>query len=97
MIKFLSSNFAFDSWIYYVICGVLSLLVLFGIYLMSDVKKLENKIDELRNTLINDHIKRLEEGRCKPQSSGVFINLISNLERAGDHLDYVAEAIVTIH
>ena len=39
MIKFLSSNFAFDSWIYYVICGVLSLLVLFGIYLMSDVKK----------------------------------------------------------
>ena len=65
--------------------------------LMSDVKKLENKIDELRNTLINDHIKRLEEGRCKPQSSGVFINLISNLERAGDHLDYVAEAIVTIH
>ncbi len=64
--------------------------------LMEDVKKLENKIDELRNSLINDHIKRLEEGKCKPQSSGVFINLISNLERAGDHLDYVAEAIVSI-
>ena len=54
-------------------------------------KKLENKIDELRNTLINDHIKRLEEGRCKPQSSGVFINLISNLERAGDHLNYIVD------
>ena len=30
--------FAFDSWIYYTLCAVLSLLVLFGIYLMSNVK-----------------------------------------------------------
>ena len=44
--------------------------------------------------LINGHIKRLEEGKCKPQSSGIFINLISNLERAGDHLDYIADTMV---
>lgn len=61
--------------------------------LLKDVKKLEDKIDNLRSELINGHIKRLEEGKCKPQSSGVFINLISNLERAGDHLDYVADII----
>ena len=29
----------FDAWIYYVICSVLSLLVLLGIFLMSKVKK----------------------------------------------------------
>lgn len=59
--------------------------------LMDSVKDVEEKIDNMRNTLIDGHIKRLEEGKCKPQSSGVFINLISNIERAGDHLDYIAD------
>ena len=45
----------------------------------------------MRTELIDGHIKRLEEGKCKPQSSGVFINLISNLERAGDHLNYIVD------
>lgn len=58
------------------------------------VKDIENKIDSLRSSLINDHIKRLEEGKCKPQSSGVFINFISNLERAGDHLELVSQTLI---
>ena len=62
--------------------------------LIGKVKDLEDEIDHLRITLINGHIKRLEEGKCKPQSSGIFINLISNLERAGDHLDYIADTMV---
>ena len=39
----------FDAWIYYVICSVLSLLVLFGIFLMSKVKKsvLGNRISAI--------------------------------------------------
>ena len=47
----------------------------------------------MRTDLINDHIRRLEEGKCKPQNSNVYINLISNLERAGDHLTYIAHSI----
>ena len=62
--------------------------------LIGKVKDLEDEIDHMRSTLINGHIKRLEEGKCKPQSSGIFINLISNLERAGDHLDYIADTMV---
>lgn len=62
--------------------------------LISNVKSLEEDIDNMRSDLINGHIKRLEEGKCKPQSSGVFINLISNLERAGDHLEYIADTMV---
>ena len=70
-------------------------IVLYGDFnLLKDVKTLENEIDTMRSDLINGHIKRLEEGTCKPQSSGVFINLISNLERAGDHLDYIADTII---
>ncbi len=56
------------------------------------VDAVEDEIDAARRTIINDHIKRLNEGRCKPASSGVFINLVGNLERAADHLTYVAHA-----
>lgn len=57
------------------------------------VDKIEDRIDTMRIDLTNGHIKRLEEGKCQPQSSGVFINLISNLERAGDHLNYIVDLL----
>lgn len=60
--------------------------------LLPKVEALEDKIDKLRSKMINDHIVRLERGDCRPSSSGVFINLVSNLERAGDHLDYIAHS-----
>lgn len=56
------------------------------------VDAVEDEIDADRRTIIDDHIRRLNEGRCKPASSGVFINLVGNLERAADHLTYVAHA-----
>ena len=72
---------------------------LFDNYTKKTIKKsddIENCIDQTRSQLINHHIKRLEEGKCSPESNSVFINLISNLERAGDHLSYVAHTIVDI-
>ena len=57
---------------------------------VSSVDALEDEIDSLRSVMINDHIERLERGDCSPASSGVYINLVSNLERAGDHLHYIA-------
>ena len=63
--------------------------------LLKQVDEIEEVIDTTRTKLINDHIKRLNEGRCKPENSGVFINLVSNLERIGDHICYVAHSIET--
>lgn len=62
--------------------------------LLLDINALEEEIDNLRSKLISEHIARLEEGICKPSSSGVFINLVSNLERAGDHLNYIANSFL---
>ena len=56
------------------------------------VDNVESEIDAARKEMVNDHIERLNEGKCKPESSGVFINLVGNLERAADHLTYVAHA-----
>ena len=51
------------------------------------------KIDNERRRLVQTHIQRLNEGKCQPQNSSVFINLVGNLERAADHITYIAHSI----
>ena len=58
--------------------------------LLPKVAAAEDQVDAMRKTLINQHIDRLNAGACKPDVSGTFINLVSNLERLGDHITYVA-------
>ncbi len=60
--------------------------------LLPQVDEAENEIDAMRKQLIDRHIQRLNRGECKADSSGIFINLVSNLERLGDHLTYIAYA-----
>ena len=62
--------------------------------LIQDIDILEDEMDKLRSKLVKDHIARLEKGECSLSSSSVFINLVSNLERAGDHLHLIAHNIV---
>ena len=57
------------------------------------LEKLEDGVDEMRKQLIDEHIKRLNDGACNPANSAVFINLVSNLERAGDHITFIAHSI----
>lgn len=54
--------------------------------------KLEQEVDDKRKSIINDHITRLNNGSCKVENSRVFINLVSNLERIGDHLTFITHA-----
>ena len=53
----------------------------------------EEKLDNFRRRLIAEHIDRLNRGECAAASSSVYINLVSNLERAGDHLSFIAHTI----
>ena len=62
--------------------------------LLIEIDNLEDEIDDMRSIMTEQHIERLENNECSPASSGVFINLVSNLERAGDHLSYIAHTIV---
>lgn len=61
--------------------------------LLGEINNIEDQIDNMRSKLVNDHLDRLKAGKCQPQSSGVFINLVNNLERAADHLTYIAESV----
>lgn len=55
-------------------------------------EELENEIDSLKKHTIDGHIRRLNEGKCQPQVSSVFINLVGNIERAADHVLNLAHA-----
>ena len=60
---------------------------------LAEVDALEDEIDKDRKMLVSTHIERLNEGKCQPQNSSVFINLVGNLERAADHINYIAHSI----
>lgn len=63
--------------------------------LLPRIDRVEDQVDALRKSLIDRHIQRLNAGACRAESSGVFINLVSNLERLGDHLTYIAHTAGT--
>lgn len=65
--------------------------------LLPAIDAIEETIDQTRRKLVHGHIERLSEGKCHPNSSGVFINLVANLERIGDHLNSIGHSIETIH
>lgn len=54
----------------------------------------ECQINIMRDRLKNNHTKRLEEGNCNVLSGVVFLDIISNFEKIGDHLNNVAQAVI---
>ena len=61
--------------------------------LRDDSDKVEDRVDNMRRSLISDHIDRMQRGECNAEHNPVFINLVANLERVGDHLNYVAHSV----
>ncbi|MCM8779724.1 MAG: Na/Pi cotransporter family protein [Candidatus Omnitrophica bacterium] len=54
----------------------------------------ECQINSMRDRLKSNHIKRLEEGKCNVISGVVFLDMVSNFEKIGDHLNNVAQAVL---
>jgi len=54
----------------------------------------ECHINTLRDRLKDNHVKRLEQGQCNVLAGVVFLDMISNFEKIGDHLNNVAQAVI---
>ncbi|MBQ7913025.1 MAG: Na/Pi cotransporter family protein [Clostridia bacterium] len=52
----------------------------------------EDVIDTMRRELVAEHIERLRQGKCRPENNTIFVNLVCNLERIGDHLTFIVHA-----
>ncbi|KKB37295.1 Sodium-dependent phosphate transporter [Bacillus thermotolerans] len=64
--------------------------------LAREVTKKEDLIDKMERKLRKQHILRMNEGVCSGQAGIVFVDIVSNLERMGDHAVNIAEAILGI-
>ncbi|MDI3481287.1 MAG: phosphate:Na+ symporter [Tepidanaerobacteraceae bacterium] len=56
----------------------------------------EEEIDSMESKLRTHHIKRLNEGTCNPSSGVIFLDIVNNLERVGDHAFNLASYILNI-
>ena len=61
--------------------------------LIAQSDALEDEIDGMRRELVAEHIERLGQGKCRPENNTIFINLVCNLERIGDHLNFIVHSM----
>ncbi|MEN1970518.1 Na/Pi cotransporter family protein [Lentibacillus sp. N15] len=59
-----------------------------------DVIRKESEIDQMERTLRKRHIVRMNKGQCTGSAGIVFVDIISNLERIGDHAVNIAEEVL---
>ena len=60
---------------------------------IADVLNLEKDVDNLCETYANHHIDRVKDKKCTPQNGMLFLDLLNNLERIGDHADNLAISV----
>lgn len=60
------------------------------------IEQTEKRIDDLQREYREAHIRRLNAGRCSALAGILFLDLISNLERVGDHAKNIADTIAEI-
>ncbi|WP_042145948.1 Na/Pi cotransporter family protein [Paucisalibacillus sp. EB02] len=61
------------------------------------VMQKEDQIDKMERNYRKKHIIRMNEGECSVSAGIVFVDIVSNLERIGDHAVNIAEAVLADH
>ena len=59
------------------------------------VDKIEERVDKLEAFFHQRHVHRIDSGACSYLNTDHYVEILSNLERLGDHLDNIAEGIAT--
>ena len=61
------------------------------------VEPLEQVIDDLKEQLRTRHIQRLQQGACSIETGFIWSDLLTGLERIGDHCSNIAGCVVDLH
>jgi phosphate:Na+ symporter len=62
----------------------------------NKVIEIDNRIDDMFKSLRKNHIERLNNYVCEPNAGVIFLDIIGNLERMGDHSSNIAESILEV-
>ena len=60
---------------------------------IQKVTDLENQIDNMCDEMTNRHMERLKAKKCAPTNGILFLDLLNNLERIGDHAENLAISV----
>jgi phosphate:Na+ symporter len=55
---------------------------------------IEKKLNQMQMDFRRSHVQRMSEGICSAETGLVFIDLVDNVEKIGDHLTNIAQAII---
>jgi len=62
--------------------------------LAREVIRVEKEIDDTETHLRRAHLKRLNAGACSPFTGIVYVEMLNNLERIGDHAVNIVEPVL---
>lgn len=54
----------------------------------------ENNLNRMQLEFRRNHVRRMSEGGCTPEVGLIFCDLVDNIEKIGDHLTNIAQAII---
>ena len=54
----------------------------------------EKKINRMQVDFRRSHVQRMTDGDCGPQAGLIFIDLVDNIEKIGDHLTNIAQSVI---
>ncbi len=57
---------------------------------IKEIERIEEEIDKMEKTLQQAHIERLTKNECTPEAGMLFSDIVSGLERVGDHATNIA-------
>ena len=55
---------------------------------------IENKLNRMQVRFRRSHVQRMTDGLCAAETGVIFIDLIDNIEKIGDHLTNVAQSVI---
>jgi len=54
----------------------------------------ENNLNRMQMNFRRSHVERMTKGLCSPETGLIFIDLVDNVEKIGDHLTNIAQAVI---
>ncbi len=54
----------------------------------------ERNVNQMQMDFRRSHVERMSGGMCSPEAGLIFIDLVDNIEKIGDHLTNIAQAII---
>ena len=66
---------------------------LFGAQNRQEMETAEQQIDDMTEALRQHHVDRLKQHKCSAKNGMIYLDILTNLERIGDHAENIAVSV----